>query len=577
MNRILLVAATFIFALGSNFCKPVGAAAQDVAISPYELRVIRQLGVTVLQFTTNQGKMNAYLPERIREGEPFSGTLECMCFVSSGTVLDYKLTFGGQSARVRDGAFHWKVPENSVGYMRLRLVNNRDEELAVTEVPVFRTTDPRQVPLPDGEQLHLPSLIQAGVPAPVFGPMDGDSRTTNVEIEGTKLQVLAEVPGEAIVETPGELRGLHSYLVRKENLEGRGQTRVIHIEQTLSPTHRNGDVAKWNLRIRGLAGIQEIVPLKFEIMMPQTGDFEPNPPYSYFPSREQYLFIMPKNVPKDGSFRAERNIIRIVDGPLGVFATLLVPQNLHDAVETILRTPREDYSKDPWKEHAEALKPYGESILPVLAEMLTTEEDLSREALNVLSMRPDHGAKWIIPRLSQMPDPPLDNAVRWWTDESLKDPKFGYRTDLYSTVVELVTQRKSQQAILALGKIGSTADIPLLEKVFNDAHDETNGRDSIVRASEAALARLGVQRHIEQLAKEVAIPGTFWGDDIQRAIYSDRPEMIPALCRHIHDPGAWFGDYGTDPGGDAKAAILAIEHKPLTDDQVEKLCKLPLP
>lgn len=553
-----------------GFAEPQSTAPESSTHPPYELRVLHEPGLIFLQLTTNEGKINAYVPEGIREGETFSGTMESLGTVSSGTTFYYTMTLAGQSATVKDGAFHWKMPENSGGYMRLRFANMQGEELAVTELRVLRAQEHKEPPLPGAEQLHLPPMIQAESPAPVFGPFDGDSSTTHIEIGGEQLTVLAELPGKAIVAGPRNALGVTSYAIKKGTAEGRGQTRVLHIERKFPHvSQRNGNRGKLHVRVTGLEGLKEDVPLKFEISMPHAGFFEATPPYSYFVSEEQYRFILPKEVGKDGSFTADRNITRLVNGPLDVKANLIIPQDMHELVEIVLRTPRVDVTKSPAQEQAEALKPYGDSVQPVLAEFLTGS--LPYEALTVLFLGKDNGAEWVLRYLAWMNGQPLDMAVGVYTEAALKNPDYPYKNDLREAILQLVAGRGSVSAVYALGKLGTPDDLPLLEKVYGETR--VAGFEQVNSATDAVLARFGVKENIDHLAKQILTPGPFWSQDVQRGVYADRPELIPALCHHVHDPGAWYGDYGVYPGESAKAAIRAIQHKPLTDDQIEAVCK----
>ena len=75
-------------------------------------------------------------------------------------------------------------------------------------------------------------------------------------------------------------------------------------------------------------------------------------------------------------------------------------------------------------------------------------------------------------------------------------------------------------------------------------------------------SRLGVKQTIDNIGNELEAAARKPLDDttyrfvIERAVYADRKELVPYLCLHIHDPGKWFGDTGTYPGGDAMAAIV---------------------
>lgn len=547
------------------------SAAPVPSVSPYEIRVEHLPGLTRLQLTTNDGKITAYFPEGIREGEAFSGTIEMDGFVSSTAALDYAMTFAGQTVKVKDGTFHWKLPENSDSYMHLRFADYRGDERAATQLMILRNYQSREPALPGGDRLHLPEMIQAGSPTPVFGPFDGNSSTTHVQIGGQECRVLAEMPGKAIVMSPANVVGMTTYSIQKAALEGKGETRVLRIVHSLKPIEqRNGATGKWSVQVAGLQGVKDDVPLKFEIGLPRPGLFEATPPYSYFISSEQWRFIEPKEIRKDGTFAAERTIERIVEGPLDATAALAVPQDMHELVEVVLRSPRHNWSVLPAVEYAAALKPYGDPALQALSEFLTGPEGLAYEALTTLFQSPEYGAQWVVPHLREMNGQPLQMALDTYTGMATTVPDFKYRKDLRAAIVDWVTGGRSVEAVYSLAKLGTAEDIPLLENTYEFAKNSP-GYQKTADACEAALARFGVKEHIDSLAKKVATPGEFWTKDVQRAVFADRPELIPALCQHIHDPGHWYGDYGVYPGQTALQAILAIVHKP--DADVEGLCK----
>lgn len=96
-----------------------------------------------------------------------------------------------------------------------------------------------------------------------------------------------------------------------------------------------------------------------------------------------------------------------------------------------------------------------------------------------------------------------------------------------------------QAAVFALGLIGSAEDIPLLERWFTQWDLEVPAR--------AALARLGSADYIAQIktALGAPLPTPFTEFDalkianaIQSARFSERQELIPSLCRHLHTPAS---------------------------------------
>ena len=180
------------------FALPSLVTAQRQTATSYDLRVSNpERGLLELRLMNNQGTIFVYLPDGVREGEAFSGTCNVIGTVSSTATYDYSLELGEQHTKLREGAFHWKMPEKTGGHVRLRFTGYYGEELAVLELPVVQANDPADAPLPGGETLHMPEMIQSGLTFPVFGPLDGDSSTTAVDVGGQNLRVLTEVPGKA--------------------------------------------------------------------------------------------------------------------------------------------------------------------------------------------------------------------------------------------------------------------------------------------------------------------------------------------------------------------------------------------
>ncbi len=562
---------------------PALAKAQAPVIPPHELQVIQGRGLIVYRLTTNEGIIIVTLPDGLKEGDEFLGSLEMLGTVSSTATLDYRIALGDQRARVKDGTFHWKMPENLDGYARLRFLGFHGEEIAATDLPILSASGSSGPPMPNPDQLHLPAMVQAGARLPVFGPLDGDLRTTSVQIGGQNLRVIAEMPGRAIVEGPKDLAGVAPYEIKKGGIEAKGETRVIDIDQSFpSVSQHNGKTGKLKVRVTGLEGITQSVPIRFEIAFPQTGSFEPDMKRRASVSPQLDLFIEPKNVRADGSYSTERTVIRFVDGPLDASATLAIPEDLRDLVGDVLREPQQNYRILPWQEHFEALKPYGDAVLPVLAGFLAPQKDgQDYDALNVLFLYGEKAAPFVIERMPQMGGQSLGMVENAYTQMALDNPDFRYRKELLSTITDLAAEG-DWNAIYCLGKIGSQDDVPLLESVYRQTVGIPSG-DLTRKASEAALARFGVKQYIDNIAKELAMPVKVAQDETSfrnatgRATYADRPELIPSLCSHLHDRSWDFGDYGVYPAADARAAIVAIEHKGMTQEQLDALCKASAP
>ncbi len=103
-------------------------------------------------------------------------------------------------------------------------------------------------------------------------------------------------------------------------------------------------------------------------------------------------FIRVYEVSKDGTYTTKRTLQGIQPGPIQLLANVIMPLTPHEVVEQVLRTPGVNLRTTPGQEHAEALKPFGEEMLPLLAEFLTGDFDLSYEALQTMLIDPDRAA-----------------------------------------------------------------------------------------------------------------------------------------------------------------------------------------
>src|SRR6202034_1122443 len=95
---------------------------------------------------------------------------------------------------------------------------------------------------------RFPRVVQAGSPAPVLGPFDGDSRSTRFEIAGETAQVLAESVGKIVIRAPEKPLGMTTYALRKGALEKQGSVRSIAIET------KQADDSNLAIAARGLDG-----------------------------------------------------------------------------------------------------------------------------------------------------------------------------------------------------------------------------------------------------------------------------------------------------------------------------------
>jgi hypothetical protein len=261
-----------------------------------------------------------------------------------------------------------------------------------------------------------------------------------------------------------------------------------------------------------------------------------------------------------------------------------MPLTPHEVVEQVLRTPRVNFSKTPAQEHAEALKSLGEDSLPLLADFLTGDFDLSYEALQTMLLDPDRAAPLVIAAIPRMQrQQPRELALGEYTRMAQGGPAFSYRRELLEAALSALTPggylSASMAAVNALGVVGSESDFPILEQVYQSQSDERSGNALIRDASEAALARLGSQPHIANIKAQLGVvvknteDAAVFERGAKSAVFTGNRDFIPLLCAHLHDPSWSFEDYGVSPAGTAEMAIFALLHKPFDAKGVEADCQ----
>jgi hypothetical protein len=558
---LLILAGTYILPL-----HPV--AQSQTAVTPYGLKVSTQPGLLIVTFQTQQGSVRVYLPDQLIPGERFSGTVEAPPEGASSAPSGYFLQMANQQVVVRDRAFHWTVPAQ-VGTIPLRLKDFRGVELA--HFDLFASVEPRpaaRIP----EQFRVPDVVQSQTPVPVLGPFDGNSASTSFKLGGLAAEVLTEVPGKAMVLCSNDTTGPTRYEVSKSDHRTEAETRVLSVRLSgLPASFKNGHRSKVQLTVSGLAGIRQNTEIKLEIVTPTLVYIERYPPISYFPHYLEYIYIRPEEVGKDGTYTTKRILQGIQPGPIQMLANLIMPLTPHEAVEQVLRNPRVNFSKTPAQEHAEALKPFGDETLPLLAEFLTGDFALSYESLQLMLLDPERAAPLVIAAIPRMQGQPQGLALDAYTRSARDNPAFPYRRELHDAAFSVLTPggylSANMAAVSALGIVGSESDFPILEQVYRSQSEGGSGNALVCDASEAALARLGSQPHIANIKAKLTVvvkntaDAAVFESGVRSAVFTDNKDFIPFLCAHLHDPSWDFGDYGVSPASTAELAIYSLLHK----------------
>lgn len=517
--RRTLALATFGLALLGLLAAGHPASAQ---VRP---QVKAEFGLMVATFALPEGAVTAYLPDDVAQGETFSGTVEG----PDGFVL----TFGEQRARTGE-PFVWTVP---IGESReLFVITLLDRQGSERARVWLQTSAAAQ----RDAAFRFPPLVQAGKPLPIRGPLDGDLRTTRVEINGTAASPLAESTRRVIVRAPSNLIGPASAILTKTGIKHRGTMRGLSIE--MSPPGAGASPATRDLTVKGVSGIDRDVPLLI------AGD---------------HLYLRSRDIAGQPTFivRRDFNTVRA-----DAAAQLVIPQSLREEVAVVLRTPRWNRDVEVARQHGDALNALDFDALPV-AEALLSDSTLGRAALAAMLAADQRRALSLI--LASMPGSGIDVqlvGLLWFLDHyrEARQAHADARQAALRVLARVLSTVTAQLAVYVVGVTGSHLDIPMLERLYNNGRA---GAAGLKDASRAALIRLGSQRHLEDLQAELSRPlppnatygqGVRLSEVLRTAAFSGHPGLVPAVCGHISDPMVVEIDIYAYPDRSAAEALNAI-------------------
>ena len=297
-------------------------------------------GLQTVTFDMLQGTVTVNLPDDIRAGDTFSGTVftepkgntpeekAVNQKVLNGTVLDLagtRIQAGG------DPRFTWTPlmpqPNMPIQY-RLKIVEVLGNPTPMTQSGAVITPDPTTarsgvIVTPDPkitQKFNIPDLGQTGRNIMITGSFDGNSLNTNATIQPSaapaeNLQILAESHGMAILRSPTNLTGPMRLSVSDGTTLTTSMFRNVDVNLSAPKTNLlKGDSTTLTVRFRGLQGIKRDVSFRLEksgVVTMQGGDV-------------QTRSIKPSEVQADGSFTMTRTMTGTQAGAFSVTATVIV-------------------------------------------------------------------------------------------------------------------------------------------------------------------------------------------------------------------------------------------------------------
>jgi len=488
-------------------------------------QVKAEFGLMVATFALPEGAVTAYLPDDVAQGERFSGTVE--------GPDGFALTFGEQRARTGE-PFLWTVPTGEP--RQLFLITLLDRQGSERARLWLQTSAAEQ----REAAFRFPPLVQAGKPLPIRGPLDGDFRTTRIEINGSAASPLAESIRRVIVRAPSNLLGPTSATLTEAGIEHRGTMRSLSIEMA-APAGGLSSATR-ELTVKGARGIDRDLPLLI------AGD---------------HLYLRSTDVAGQPTFtvRREFNTVRA-----DAEAQLVIPQSLREEVAVVLRTPRWSRDVDVARQHGDALNALDFDALPV-AEALLSDSTLGRATVAAMLAADQRRALSLI--LASMPASGIDIQLvgLLWFLEHHRDARQANaeaREAALRVLARVLSTVTAQLAVYVVGMTGSHLDVPMLERLYDKGR---SGAAGLKDASRAALVRLGSQKHLDDLRAELSRPlppdatygqGVRLTEVLRTAAFAGHPALVPAVCGHITDPALVEIDIYAYPDRSAAEALNAI-------------------
>ncbi len=238
-----------------------------------------------------------------------------------------------------------------------------------------------------------------------------------------------------------------------------------------------------------------------------------------------------------------------------------------NAVVAVLQVPTVGTMVELARARGAALGALGFDALPIAQEFLA-DDSLGTDAAYAMLGADESRALGLIFTSIPQSGPNIQRiAFTWFLDRYMA---FGTTTNTEARTAALRTldpvrsTANGEAALYILGLTGSRADIEVLE--FHAVNFRTGSR-GMRDASHAALLRLGSQPHLERIREQLARPldpaatfqqGAAMALALQKAGFSGRAELVPAVCSHVRDAPLREIDISSDPGRSARLALNAI-------------------
>lgn len=244
------------------------------------------------------------------------------------------------------------------------------------------------------------------------------------------------------------------------------------------------------------------------------------------------------------------NVALLAVGTLMASSELAAASPEATMVRRALMSPRKDFSKFPWQEHDDELRSLGDRIYPALGELLLDEE-VSFSAVNMMLHHLDFqkSGPFLFPTMPRSDRNVQREAFEFFVKKLQLGTTISFSSEMHDAAVRCLDAKTNAdaavEALLAIGLTGSPKDFPLLRRHVENTHKTDVWRVKLSNAAESALARLGDEKSLRRIERELEapIPAELNTADairlmgiMSKAGFSGNTRFIPFLCRHLDDP-----------------------------------------
>jgi len=297
-------------------------------------------GLRTVEFTTPEGKVTVILPSDVGSNDIVSGTILTNPKgtnekkktknrnVLNGYVVDIEekkkpkekpeKNEARKKNTVKNQSGNWKIPDipGNDSFV-LSLKNQTGEILADATLPLSVHQVESAAPVVfDRLDFRVPGYLRAGEPERITGVFDGDFSTSDLKLNDSEAQILAESPREIFFKPPEDISGPATLELTEGEFTLKEQTHVISLDLSAEKLAlQRGEQTTVRVVVSGLENFQEVVPLEVSNLTPQNIQIQGG--------NVQHFLITPAEVNEAGTFEVDLNVTAVSTGGFSVSSSVL--------------------------------------------------------------------------------------------------------------------------------------------------------------------------------------------------------------------------------------------------------------